>query len=399
MLHFSLTPARLQRLTLALLLGLVVGYLLFLVAGKREGSALLRGDFPAFFAAAELVWTGRGAELYDLGQQRALQNHHWPDFAGGYYIFAYPPFFALLLAPLAALPPLAGKALASLLLFAAFFGSLLLARRVSAFVSRYFLFTFIYLLTFAPLQIAIVGVQNTALSLFLFALVLWGIHSQRPWWTGLSAALLCYKPQFGALLAPFLLARRQRGEVLAWGLGLLGLYLLGVPVQGWTWPLAWLAAAHQFGEVNFTINAHNMISLAGLSYWFFAASLGAGATVLPWAYLGSAVLLLLSVWYLSRDPRRLVLAPALVLLCSPQTLFYDIAIALLALLTQLRPGEPRDFLILAAIWLYGAVALVMRDQFAFPLFSPLLLVIIGLQMHRLRAPPPSAPPPLGPRPA
>ena len=391
MLPFSMTQDRLQRLTLALLLGLVIGYLLFLVAGKHEGSALLRGDFPAFHAAAELVWTGQGAELYDLGHQRAIQNRHWPDFAGSYYIFAYPPFFALLLAPLAALPPLAGKALASLLLFAAFLGSLLLARRLGAFVSRYFLFTFVYLLTFAPLQIAIVGVQNTALSLFLFGLVLWGVHTEHPWRTGISVALLCYKPQFGALLAPFLLARRQRGEVLAWGLGLLALYLLGVPVLGWTWPLAWFLAAHQFGEVNFTINAHNMISLAGLSYWLFEASLGAGALALPWAYLGSAVLLLLAAWYLSRDARRLVLAPALVLLCSPQTLFYDVAIALLALLLQLRPGERWNFLVLAVIWLYGAVALVLRDQVAFPLFSPLLLAIIALQWRLLRAPSPPHP--------
>ena len=140
-----------RRYSLALALGLGLGWLLYLVAGEREGSAVLRGDFPAFYAAAELVWSGQGAALYDFEQQRALENRIWPDFAGDYYVFAYPPFFALLLAPLAALSPLAAKALTSLLLVAALLGALRLLRPISDFVRQKFAFTLVYLLTFAPL--------------------------------------------------------------------------------------------------------------------------------------------------------------------------------------------------------------------------------------------------------
>ena len=57
----QVTSARLRRYSLALALGLGLGWLLYLVAGQREGSSVLRGDFPAFYAAAELVWSGQGA--------------------------------------------------------------------------------------------------------------------------------------------------------------------------------------------------------------------------------------------------------------------------------------------------------------------------------------------------
>lgn len=383
--HEPINPARLNRITLGLGLGLLLGFGLYLLAGNRPESAFLRGDFPAFYAAAEIVWTGRGAELYDFALQQALENQHWPDFAGGYYIFPYPPFFALLLAPLAALPPLLAKALASGILLAACLGALLLARQSSAFVRQHFLFCLFYLLTFAPLQIAIVGVQNTALSLLCLALVFKARDAGRPLLMGLGAALLLYKPQFGVLVGCLLLGRGRRDEWIGWGLGALLLYLLGIRVLGPAWPLTWLQGATQFGDLNFTSNGHHMISLAGLLYWGGEVFLGSGARALPWAYLLSAGLLLLGVAYVRREEGRWALVPALVLLLSPQTLFYDVAIAVFFLLQDLRPGHPRDFSILAAIWLYGLLALMLRDLVNFPLFSLLLLAIGWLHVRRVGA--------------
>ncbi|HSO79431.1 MAG TPA: hypothetical protein VLQ88_04555, partial [Chromatiaceae bacterium] len=190
---------------------------------------------------------------------------------------------------------------------------------------------------------------------------------------------------FGVLIGCFLLGRGRRDELLGWGLGALLLYLLGILVLGPVWPLPWLQAATHFGDLNFTSNGHNMISLAGLLHWGGEVVLGSGARVLPWAYLLSAGLLLLGVAYVRRDERRWALVPALVLLLSPQTLFYDVAIALFFLLQDLRPGHPRDFLLLAAIWLYGILALMLRDLVTFPLFSLLLLAILGWHVQSIRA--------------
>ncbi len=393
----QVTSDRLRRYSLALALGLLLGWLLFLVAGQREGSAVLRGDFPAFYAAAELVWSGQGRALYDFELQRAVENHHWPDLAGDYYVFAYPPFFALLLAPLAALTPLAAKVLASLVLVAALLGALWLLRPVSAFVRQQFVFTLVYLLSFAPLQIALVWVQNTALTLLPFALVHLAAQAGRPLVMGLAAALLLYKPQFGALLAFYLLVWAQgnpppggglKALIAGWGLGALALYLPGVLVLGWDWPLTWLSAAGQFGAANFVINDTNMISLAGLVYWVADRALDLGAAALPLAYGLAGLLLLLSTAYIRREPARLILVPPLVLLLSPQTLFYDVTLALQSLLLVLRPGQSRDYLLLAGVWVYGSAALLLRDSWDFPLFAPLLWVLLAMLVPWARRLPP-----------
>ena len=380
----NVTKQRLSRITLGLGLGLTLGVLLFLLKGEPAGSALFRGDFPAFYAAAELVWTGRGTELYDFDLQRELENRHWPDFGGSYYIFAYPPFFALLLSPLAALTPLAAKVVSSLILFAALLGALRLLRRISPFVREHFTLVLVLLITFAPLQMALFGVQNTSLSILLFSLVFWASRQGYPGLVGFSAALLLYKPQFGALLFLFLLGRGQKNELLGWGLGALGLYLLGALVQGPAWPIIWLRAATAFGDLNFTINAGNMISLAGLMYWIGEAWQGEGARLLPWAYGIAACLLPLAVVYVRRDPRQFVLAPHLVLWLSPQTLFYDVAISLVCLIQDFRAGSGRDLCLFGLLWLYGMVALLLRDGVSFPLFSPLLLTLFAVHMHRAR---------------
>lgn len=137
---YELTDARIQRLGWAFAVGLLISILLYLAFGEREQSALFRGDFQAFYAAAEIVWSGRGQELYDYALQREIQNRHWSDFEGQFYIYAYPPFFALALAPLAVLPPLAAKMLVSGILLACLIGALLLMRETSPFVQRHFVF-------------------------------------------------------------------------------------------------------------------------------------------------------------------------------------------------------------------------------------------------------------------
>ncbi len=380
--YYEITDTRVRRIALALGVGLLLGILLYLAAGTRNNSAFFQGDFPAFYAAAEIVWSGRGTDLYDYALQQTLENRHWPG-DQGFFIFPYPPFFALLLAPLAALSPLMAKALASAVLFAALFGALVLARKTSAFIHRHFLFSLAYLSTFVPLEMAIVGVQNTALSILCFGLVFWASQHGRPLLTGLFASLLLYKPQYGTILFLYLLGRGQRPELIGWGLGALVLYLLGTLVLGVSWPLAWLTAAIHFGEINFTINDYNMISLAGVSYWIAETTVGVGARGLPWGYLLSAILLLFSVWYVRRDATRFALAPYFVLLLAPQALFYDVAIAVYCLLRALRPNHPGDFKLLGGIWLYGIGALLLRNLVSFPLFNILLMAILWIHFSKL----------------
>lgn len=376
------TPQRMQRVGMALLLGLVVGAAIYVAAGKREHSSFFRGDFPAFYAAAEIVWSGEGERLYDYDLQRTIENQHWPEFNGAFYIYPYPPFFALLLSPLAFFSPLIAKFFASGLLFGALAVAIFLVRRESEFFKATPLFAFGYLLSFLPLGISVAGVQNTALSILCFSLVYWGIKNGRAFLVGFSAALLLYKPQFGALLFLFLLARGQKGEIVGWCFGAVGLYILGLPVLGVEWPFVWLSEAMKFGDINFTINDHEMISLAGLTYWFVEKFFGKGASALPWAYGASALVLALQWIRIRQNPKHFAYAPLLVLFLSPQTLFYDLGIAVFWVMVFLRPYHNRDLVLLAGLWGYGALAFVLRDLTSFPLFVLPLLLLFGVMQGR-----------------
>jgi hypothetical protein len=231
---------------------------------------------------------------------------------------------------------------------------------------------------------SIVGVQNTALSIFVFAGFYRAIRGKHHFAAGLIASLLLYKPQFGALLLLFLIGRWRRAELLGWSLGALALYLAGTAVLGIEWPLVWLQEAKRFGDINFTINGQNMISLVGIIFWFSGAWLGDATAALAWGYGISVALLLASAWSIRDDESLLILAPYLVLFLSPQTLFYDLGIAAFTLLYSLRAGASRDFLFLATLWLYGSAAMVLRDTTSFPSFTIPLLVMAWVHYLRVR---------------
>jgi len=381
--HYQMTDARIRRISVAIGVGVLLGAILYLAFGERNQSAFKRGDFPAFYAAAEIVWTGRGSELYEYNLQRDLENLYWPEFEGDFFIFAYPPFFALLISPLASLPPFTAKAVASALLLVFLLAAVFLARKATPFFDRHLAFSLLYLLTLVPLGASIIGVQNTALSILCFTLFYSAVPSQRPVLTGLSASLLLYKPQFGLLLFFYLVGRVRRQELIGWGIGAFLLYLLGVPVLGISWPWIWLQEAAQFGDINFTINNQNMISLAGVMYWGFTHWLDDGARGLPWAYAVSAILLLLSVHYIRARHERLVLVPYLVLFLAPQALFYDLGLAVFIFMQAMRPYRTKDFLLLGGLWLYSAVAMGLRDDIAFPLFTLPLLIMFWIHARRI----------------
>jgi hypothetical protein len=377
-----ITDLRLQRINRALVLGMLIGLLGFMATGKRADSAFFQGDFPAFYAAAEIVWSGRGAKLYDFELQRDLQNQHWPEMAGEFLIYPYPPFFAIVLSPLAAVPPYLAKSLASIVLLVSLVTAIFLSMTSSLFLRQHFLFCCLFIASLVPTLAAMIGIQNTTISLLCFSLVYWALRAGRPVLMGFSASLLLYKPQFGVLFLMFFIARGQREELLGWTLGTSTLYLLGSAVMGFSWPMVWLSAATHFGNLNFTTNNYNMISIAGLVYWCSNALLGIGAASLPWAYISSAVILMISVWYVRQENHRFILAPALVLLLSPQTLYYDVAIAVFFLMWGLRPYHTRDFMLLAGIWIFCVVGLLLRDLVTFPLFNILLVTILLIDLWR-----------------
>ncbi len=94
-----------SHLVFAVHLGLALGYIGLVLMAFGRGETW-RADFTAHYTGARMVWEGEGAALYDLDTQAQRQR----EILGGRYLYDgllpyhHPPFVALALSPLAAVP-------------------------------------------------------------------------------------------------------------------------------------------------------------------------------------------------------------------------------------------------------------------------------------------------------
>jgi hypothetical protein len=179
--------------------------------------------------------------------------------------------------------------------------------------------------------------------------------------------------------------RWRKNELIGWSFGALVLYALGILVLGPLWPLIWLQEAKVFGDINFMINGFNMISLAGLSYWLSGLLVGDGSFLLPLGYIASLAGLLISHLYFRANEKRLLLIPYCVLLFSPQTLFYDLGIAVFFYIQALGASQEKSFHLLALLWLYCSAAILLRYDTSAPLFLLPLLMLLWGHFRRIKS--------------
>jgi hypothetical protein len=374
--------ARLYRFALALAFALIGGCLISYCADDEEKSLLSRGDFPGFYAPAVILARHGGESLYDPELQRAIENEFWPSFNGEFYMSVYPPYFDMMLAPLAWLSHLAARHLWTAVSILLFLGTLRLLGAMNSCVRGNLLVAGVASLLLAPLFIAVFGGQNTALSMFLFAAACRLSSEQKPaddLMAGFFLGFWLYKPQFG-LLAIFLPLIAGRTKIFLGALVPSGIYfLLGVLAQGWSWPLKWLAAVNQFAAQNFLSNQDAMVSILGLGRSFVESNALSG----PIAQLITGVALALTAglflylirlfWACRRKPQKLAGAMAtmgpILVLCSPQTLFYDLGIAYVACARYAAFRSDREvwgYLTLVAALALAALA---RDLLPLPVWS------------------------------
>ncbi len=94
-----------SHLVFAVHLGLALGYIGLVLMAFGRGETW-RADFTAHYTGARMVWEGEGAALYNLDTQAQRQR----EILGGRYLYDgllpynRPPFVALALSPLAAVP-------------------------------------------------------------------------------------------------------------------------------------------------------------------------------------------------------------------------------------------------------------------------------------------------------
>ena len=398
-----------QRISGAILTALLIAVLISAWGDKECTTLVCRGDFPAFYAAGSLALGGKdnlarlggsldgpsllpiiekpyplaSRALYSADLQHQIENQHWPSLKSRYYYFAYPPYVAVLLGPLALVSAWSAKLILTGLMLLALFGSVALLDELKkqAFGT---LEVVLVLLCCAPVFIGVLSGQNVALSMLLYACVLrGGANENRPQGEreiGLATGLWFFKPHFSSVLLVLLFCA-GRYRAIAWALIPAAVYfLIAVILIGPTWPLAWVHEVSQFADRDFIANQHQMVSFSGF-FRGLAIGLGLPESQSTFALVGLVLglcLFLLVGWQFYRTRKnpslfhgQLCLAGPLIALMSPHTLYYELGLCLIALAAS---AAIPSSLVLAIVWVFFAVASLLHDILP---ATPLIIFAIG----------------------
>ena len=167
-----------------------------------------RTDFSITYTASRMVYLGLGPKLYDLGEQYRLKRSLLPNAEP--LIYEHPPFEALLLAPLGALPYKTAYLIWGLINVAIWL-TLPFVLRPYAPVPRDDLAYAMLWLLFVPLGVTLFQGQSSLVVLLLFSLSFVQWKKGQDFWAGLLLGQGLFKFQFILpFVAVFLLLRKWR---------------------------------------------------------------------------------------------------------------------------------------------------------------------------------------------
>lgn len=244
---------------------------------SRDGAAAapLGGDFLQEWIGGYIIRRGEADRLYDPDYAKRLQ--HDPDVVGyrwradRYLPIVYPPFYYLLVSPLAALNSATATAVWAGLMVGALCLTLLLWQRLARFDTATLGWVALAVLLFPPLVENMISSQKGTLILLLFTASYALLRAGWPMAAGLVFGLIAFKPQLALLVAFAMLFKRQ------WR------FVLGGATTGMLLALLSLAASWQACEdyVRFALGTGNYLQTAGYDLtkahnWrgFFALMLG-----------------------------------------------------------------------------------------------------------------------------
>src|SRR6266542_3777573 len=264
---------RIRALALGLGLGLsaIIGPCWWSIVRDHSPSCTeYKPDFVSFYAAAKLMWTDRSA-LYDLEQQRLIQQPIDPPRGDWVLPYLYPPFFAVILLPLAWLPfspAFIAMTVVNLALLIASMKILIQKLELNPQQS-----SCLMLATFCNYGVhyALLEAQTSFIALLLLTLYVTAWNSSAQDRPGLWSGLMFFKPQL-ALVPILLLLSRRRWRALGLAfivIGFLGLVsLAAVGLTGIERYLA-LSTRAMAGEDYLHIQPERMHNLRALAYFFF----------------------------------------------------------------------------------------------------------------------------------
>jgi hypothetical protein len=228
-------------------------------------------DFISLYTAAVLV-TGDRPGLYDLERQRVVQQPIDPSRGSWVLPFFYPPFFALLLAPLAAFPFSAAFALMTLVNIALLALALALLMRKLELGRAQKNWLMLATVCNYGVHYALLQAQTSFLALILLVLFVAALTDDRygraGWWSG----MLIFKPPLLAVPGLLLLIKKSWRGVGALALVVVGLCLLSYFTLGLEGLRAYLSVSQRAmaGEAALSIQPERMHNLRALAYFFAA---------------------------------------------------------------------------------------------------------------------------------
>lgn len=386
MLDQVLTPWRVKWYSRGALLALAVAFVVILVSGSGTTTLTGRvgGDYPAFYAAGQIIADGKADSLYSLRQQHDYQKPLIGD-EGGVLPFAYPPLFAIVYAPLSQLPFRISYAVHTLLMVAALaLACGLIARIYPRLIAKPELLFFLALTAY-PILRSIMGAQNTALSLLLIVAVWYKVLHNKHYQAGIFLGLLFFKPQFALPLSGlFFLSGRWRVWVSA-GVTAAVLFAATTALIGTGWIAGWLDLVRTFSALDVQVNFGELVSWQG----FTQALLGHGndfAAGVGWGLSAATVLGISWIWFAGGRKAdfssQLALASVCIVLISPHTLYYDTGIALIAVVVVLSRMSPANPGLILGVWAAGLLQLLSPAAGVSLAFVP-LVVILGVAIAYL----------------
>lgn len=324
----------------------------------------LGADFSGFFTAGFLADHAHSALAYDVGAFCDAQEWLFGR-SDSFYVWLYPPYFLALAGLFSKLPYFAALAVWQATTLATYLATVLAILRPAKPPLR---LAVIAALAFPAVFINLLHGQNG----FLSAALLGGglaLLERRRLLAGIVLALLAYKPQFGFLLVPALLAGGYWRTCAAAAATLAAMTLASLaafgtaPWQGFFANLHFTRVVVEQGAAGFAKN---------LSAFAAVRLLGGGvdlAYLVQGAVSGALLVILVLVWRSATDFRLKAAALlAASLLATPQVFDYDLAILAPALAFALAYGLDQGFGAfekagLAAIWIAPLLARPLGEAY------------------------------------
>jgi alpha-1,2-mannosyltransferase len=340
-------------------------------------------DFSGIFTAGREVDQGHPGAPYDVAAFRSDQMRLFGP-SEDFYVWLYPPYFLALAAVFGRLPYLAALVLWQAATLSLYLATVLAALRPTRLPARPVL---VASLAFPAAFINLMHGQNG----FLTAALLGGglvLLQRRPLVAGLCFALLAYKPQFGFLLVPALLAGgywRAGGAAAA---GLTAITLASLAAFGTaTWE-------GFFSHLEFTrmVVEQGAVGFAKNQSPFAAVRILGGGSDLAYAAQGAITCALLVVviflWRSAADFRlKAASLLAASLIATPQAFDYDMAILAPALAFAVSHGldkgfKPFEKTGLALVWISPLLARPLANAVLLPLGQIAILMFFAGLIHR-----------------